>query len=246
MAYVAQPARKGLVAPVLFVLVVGGLLVSLGVWQLHRLAWKETLIAEIAARSKAPPQPLPAVSEWNGLAPADYNYRHVETAGRFENDKEVLVFDGDGPHEQGPGYLVLTPLRLDSGGTVIVNRGFVPAGLAAKSTRAAGEIEGEAHVTGLMRPPQTRNLFTPADEPEKGLYFTRDPAAIAAHFGLSQTAPFVVDADATPVPGGWPQGGTTEIDIPNNHLDYALTWFGLAIGLLAVSIAWLRARWYGE
>jgi surfeit locus 1 family protein len=245
LAYIAQPARKGLVGPILFVLVVGGILVSLGVWQLHRLAWKETLIAEIAARSKAPPQPVPDRAEWHRLAPADYNYRHVELFGHYENDKQVLVFDGAGPHELGPGYLVLTPLRLDSGGTVIVNRGFVPAELAAKSKRA-GEIEGDAHVTGLMRPPQRRNLFTPADEPDKNLYFTSDPAAIAAHFGLSQTAPFVVDADATPVPGGWPQGGTTEIDIPNNHLDYALTWFGLAIGLLVVSVAWLRARWYGE
>jgi surfeit locus 1 family protein len=129
---------------------------------------------------------------------------------------------------------------------VIVNRGFVPDELAAKSARAAGEIEGETHVTGLMRPPQSRNLFTPADEPDKDLYFTSDPAVIAAHFGLSRAAPFVVDADATPVPGGWPEGGTTEIDIPNNHLNYALTWFGLAVGLLAVFVAYLRGRWYGE
>ncbi|HKH81650.1 MAG TPA: SURF1 family protein [Methylovirgula sp.] len=246
MAYIAQSERKSLLAPVLFMLVVGTILISLGVWQLHRLAWKETLIAEIATRSKAPPQPPPGPSEWNRLAPADYAYRHVEFAGRYENDKEALVFYGAGPHDLGPGYLILTPLRLDSGAIVIVNRGFVPVELAAKSARAAGEIEGEAHVTGLMRPPQPRNLFTPADEPDKGIYFTRDPAAIAAHFGLTQTAPFVVDADDTPVPGGWPKGGMTEIDIPNNHLDYALTWFGLAVGLFAVFVGYLRARWHGE
>jgi surfeit locus 1 family protein len=246
LVYIARPARKSLVVPVLFMLVVGGILVSLGVWQLHRLAWKETLIAEIATRSKTPPQPLPKPSEWKSLAPADYAYRHVEFAGRYENDKEALVFYGAGPQDLGPGYLVLTPLRLDSGAIVIVNRGFVPDALKAKSARAAGEIEGEAHVIGLMRPPQTRNLFTPADEPDNNIYFTRDPAAIAAHFGLAPTAPFVVDADAMPMPGGWPKGGTTEIDIPNNHLSYALTWFGLAVGLLAVFIAYLRAHWYGE
>jgi surfeit locus 1 family protein len=246
VASIAQPARKGLLAPVLFFLVVGAILVSLGLWQLHRLAWKETLIAEIAARSKGPPQPLPDPSTWSRLAPSDYAYRHVELAGRYDNDKEALVFGGAGPHELGPGYLVLTPLRLDSGAIVIVNRGFVPDELAARSARAAGEIEGETHVTGLMRPPQSRNLFTPADEPDKDLYFTSDPAAIAAHFGLSQAAPFVVDADATPVAGGWPEGGTTEIDIPNNHLNYALTWFGLAVGLLAVFVGYLRGRWYGE
>jgi surfeit locus 1 family protein len=247
MAYVAPSARRrSLVAPVLFVLVVGGILLSLGVWQLHRLAWKETLIAEITTRTKAPPQPLPDPSTWSRLTPADYAYRHVELDGRFDNDKEALVFYGTGPHDLGPGYLILTPLRLDSGATVIVNRGFVPVELGAKSTRAASEIEGEAHVTGLMRPPQPRNLFTPADEPDKDLYFTRDPAAIAAHFGLTQTAPFVVDADEKSMPGGWPIGGMTEVDLPNNHLDYALTWFGLAIGLVAVFVGYLRARWYGE
>jgi surfeit locus 1 family protein len=226
-------------------LVVGAILVLLGVWQLHRLAWKETLISEIATRSKGAPQPLPEPSEWNRLAPAAYAYRHVEFAGRYENDKEALVFYGAGPHDLGPGYLILTPLRLDSGAVVIVNRGFVPDALAAKSARSAGEIEGETHVIGLMRPPQTRNLFTPADEPDKDIYFTRDPAAVAAHFGLAQTAPFVVDADAS-APGGWPQGGMTEIDIPNNHLGYALTWFGLAVGLFVVFAAYLRARWRGE
>lgn len=245
LAYIAQPVRRGIVAPILFFLVVGGILVSLGVWQLHRLAWKEGLIAEIATRSKAPPQPLPDPSIWPSLAPTDYAYRHVELTGRYENDKEALVFYGAGPHDLGPGYLILAPLRLDSGAFVIVNRGFVPIDLA-KSARAKGEIEGETQITGLMRPPQTRNLFTPADEPDKDIFFTRDPAAIAAHFGLAPAAPFVVDADDRPVPGGWPIGGMTEIDIPNNHLSYALTWFGLAVGLLAVFVGYLRTRWYGE
>lgn len=243
---VPSTPRKGLVVPVLFMLVAGGILVSLGVWQLHRLTWKETLLADIATRTKAPPQPLPAPSTWSRLAPADYAYRHVELDGRFDNDDEVLVFFGAGPNDLGPGYLILTPLRLDSGGTVIVNRGFVPADLGAKSARPESEIAGEVHVTGLMRPPQTRNFFTPADEPDKGLYFTRDPNPIAAHSGLAHVAPFIVDADAKPTPGGWPKGGMTEVDLPNNHLEYALTWFGLALGLFVVFIGYLRARWMGE
>jgi surfeit locus 1 family protein len=245
LADIAQPARKGLLGPVLFVLIIGGILVLLGVWQLHRLAWKETLIAEIATRSKAPPQPLPDLASWGRFAPADYAYRHVELTGRYENDKEARVFYGTGPHDLGPGYLILTPFKLDSGGFVVVNRGFVPVGLT-KAERAKGEIEGETQVVGLMRPPQTRNLFTPADEPEKDIFFTRDPAAIAAHFRLTPAAPFVVDADARPVAGGWPIGGMTEIDIPNNHLNYALTWFGLAVGMLLVFANFLRARWHGE
>jgi surfeit locus 1 family protein len=238
--------RKSLVLPVLFVVGAEAVLISLGVWQLHRLAWKEGLIAEIAARAKAPAQPLPDPSTWPRLQPADYDYRRVEVVGHFDNDKETLVFDGAGPDDIGPGYLVLTPLRLDSGAIVIVNRGFVPAALVAKSARAEGEIAGEVHLAGLMRPPQPRNFFTPADTPEEGIYFTRDPGVIAAHFGLAQAAPFIVDADATPVPGGWPRGGMTEIDIPNDHLNYALTWFGLAAGLFCVFAAYLFQHRRGE
>jgi len=237
-----QSARKGLFVPIAFFFVACGILVSLGAWQLHRLAWKETLIEEIATRSKAPPQPLPDPASWPQLAANDYAYRHVRLTGTFENDDEAHVFYGTGPHELGPGYLIFTPLRLRSGAIVIVNRGFVPASLAAQSTRAKGELSGEVTLAGLMRPPEERNLFTPADEPDKNLYFSRDPAPIAAHFHLSQVAPFIVDADPAPVPGGWPIGGMTQIDIPNNHLSYALTWFGLAVGLVATFAGWLRAR----
>ena len=89
----------------------------------------------------------------------------------------------------GPGYLVLTPLRLDDGAHVIVNRGYVPQELKDPAKRAQSRAAGEVEVTGLMRPPEPRNLFTPVDEPGKGIYFTRDPAEFAAHFGLARTAP---------------------------------------------------------
>jgi surfeit locus 1 family protein len=132
---------------------------------------------------------------------------------------------------------VLTPLRLASGAFVIVNRGFVPETLKDKATRPEGEIAGPVKIAGLMRPPEPRNLFTPADDPAAGRYFSRDPAVIATQFGLAQAAPFSIDADDVPMPGGWPKGGTTEIAIPNNHLSYAFTWFGLAFGLFGVFIA---------
>jgi surfeit locus 1 family protein len=228
------PARKGLVVPLLFAFAVTGLLVSLGVWQLHRLAWKEALIARITARSTAAAQPMPVPADWPGLKADDYDYRRVSLRGHFDNAHEVLVFETEGPRDLGPGYLVLTPLVLASGDEVIVNRGFVPASLAAKSTRPQSQIEGEVTLTGLMRPPQPRNLFTPADDPSHGLYFSRDPAPIAAHFGLAHVAPFVVDADKTKIAGGWPEGGLTNVDIPNNHMEYAMTWFGLAGGLWIV------------
>ncbi len=219
------------------------MLIGLGLWQLERLHWKEALIAEIEMRSMALPVPLPSPAEWPNLTPDEYDYRHVEAKGTFAQDKEVLVFHGQGLSRKGinePGYLVLVPLRLASGGTVIVNRGFVPERLKDKATRIAGEIEGSVTVTGLMRPPEPRNVFTPADVPAENRYFTRDPAMIATALGLAGAAPFTIDADDISMPGGWPKGGTTEIVIPNNHLSYALTWFGLAIGLFGVfaAFAW--------
>lgn len=221
------------------------ILVWLGVWQLHRLAWKEKVIGQIETRAKAPAQPLPTIAEWPGLRPDNYEYRHVAVDGTFLNEDEALVFSATSGGATGgtePGYLVLTPLRLKSGGYVIVNRGFVPLDRKESHTRAAGQISGETHITGLMRPPEPRNYFTPPDDPAAGRYFTRDPGLIAAHFGLATAASFSIDADDAPVPGGWPKGGTTVLNIPNNHLSYALTWFGLALALLGVfaAFAWQK------
>ncbi len=237
------PRLKSLILPALFTLVAATILLSLGIWQLQRLHWKEAMIARIDARSTQAPQALPPAAEWPDLKPDDYDYRHVEVEGVFEHDKETLVFHGPGFSRKGidtPGYLVLTPLLLTSGATVIVNRGFVPEKLKDKASHAKGEIEGPVKLTGLMRPPEPRNLFTPADDPVAERYFTRDPALIAAHLGLRNAAPFTIDADDVPMPGGWPLGGTTEIVIPNNHLSYALTWFGLTLALFGVfsSFAW--------
>lgn len=220
------------------------LLSWLGVWQLQRLQWKEGLLARIAARRDAPPAPPPPQNQWAGLKPDDYDYRRVLLRGVFDHAKEAYLFraSATGAGGEGPGYQVLTPLRLDGGGVVVVNRGFVPAELRDPARRAAGQVEGETTVTGLMRPPESRNSFTPADEPDKALWFTRDPAALAKHWGFADVAPFSVDADATPNPGGWPKGGATVVNIPNNHLSYALTWFALAATLAGVTLVFALKR----
>ncbi|WP_342634227.1 SURF1 family protein [Lichenihabitans psoromatis] len=229
--------RPSLLWPTLSTLIALAILVALGVWQLERLAWKNGLVAMIAARTTAPPSPLPPEADWMRLAPNAYAYRHVTVEGRFEHDKEAHVFrplsDPRGRYS-GLGDLVLTPLRLASGAVVIVNRGFVPDNKVDPSTRVLGQIEGPVTVTGLMREPESRNAFTPADDPAHSLWFTRDPASIAQAFGLDRVAPFTIDQDASAIPGGLPQGGETVLSLPNDHLSYALTWFGLAFGLLLV------------
>ena len=234
--------RPSLLAPTIAAVLALAVLVGLGVWQMRRLAWKTALLATIAERTTAPPAPLPPESDWARLNPDDYAYRHVSVSGAFEHDKEVRVFRPLGEargHFSGLGYLILTPLRLPSGATVMVNRGFVPDSRSDPATRAGGQIEGPVTVTGLMREPESRNPFTPADDPKQRLWFTRDPQSIAAALGLPRVPPFAIDADASALPGGLPEGGETILSIPNNHLSYALTWFGLAIGLLAVYAAYV-------
>jgi surfeit locus 1 family protein len=236
----ASAPLRGLLVPGVLVLAGIALLISLGIWQLQRLAWKEALIARIQARVHAPPAPLPGQSEWPGLKPEDYEYRHVTVRGRFDPG-EALVFRGSGPEAgEGPGYLVLGPLILADGSAVIVNRGFVPGSPqdAASHANPAGEVT----VTGLMREPEPRNFFTPADQPDKNLWFTRDPGAIGAHFGLARAAPFSIDQDYSGAAKALPRGGTSVIAFPNNHLGYALTWFGLAAALAGVFGAWVWGR----
>ena len=230
---------RSLLVPALFTLVAGSILVGLGVWQLHRMAWKDAIVARIEARTKAAPQRLPPPSAWDDLKPQDYEYRRVTLSGRFDNGEEAYILRASA---DGPVFHVVTPLKLEGGGTVLVDRGSVPAERRDPATRTAGLPSGLVTITGLMRPPEGRNAFTPPDAPAKREFFTRDPGAIAAHFDLTDPAPFVVDADATLNPGGWPKGGDTIVEVPNNHFSYALTWFGLALGLLTVFVSWVWKR----
>jgi surfeit locus 1 family protein len=232
----AGPTGIGLIAAGIVAAAAFAVLVSLGIWQMQRLTWKEGLIAQIEARSHAAPVPLPPRSGWASLDPETYEYRRVTATGTFEHDREVQVFRASGPNAglSQPGYLVITPLRLADGAHVLVTRGFVPESNRDPATRSAGQIGGEVTIVGLMRAPETRNAFTPADDPGRNAWFTRDPALIARHLGLADAAPFSIDADATPVPGGLPRGGATVVSIKNDHLSYALTWFGLAATLVVV------------
>jgi surfeit locus 1 family protein len=228
---------RALIWPGLFSLLGVAILSSLGVWQLHRLAWKEGLIAAVTSRVGAPPSPVPSEADWPRLLPAEYEYRHVRVAGAFDTARQVFVYRAlETPRGRygGPGYLVLTPLRLVDGGTILVNRGFVPDQRKAAVATQSLSPEANVEVTGLMRSPEPRNWFTPADDPATGEWFTRDPAAIGAAMKLDRLAPFTIDADANPDPAALPEGGETALSFPNNHLAYAFTWFGMAAALIGV------------
>lgn len=209
----------GLGAAVVFVTLIG-----LGTWQVQRRAWKLDLIARTDARVHAPPVEAPGPASWAAIGPQDA-YRHVRLSGQFINDRETLV---QAVTDDGAGFWVLTPLRRPDGTLILVNRGFVPGSRKDPATRQAGQLSGPVQVTGLLRLTEPGGAFLRANDPAGERWYSRDVAAIAAARGLSDVAPYFVDADATPNPGGLPVGGLTVVSFPNNHLVYAITWYGLA------------------
>jgi surfeit locus 1 family protein len=202
---------------------------ALGGWQLQRLEWKQALIAQREAAVTGAPVALPQT-----LADARaLEFHTVVDEGVFLHDKEIFL-GAIGP-KGAAGFDVLTPLREAGGRAVFVNRGFVPTELKNPTKRAAGQPTGSVRVAGLVRvPPDTKpGWFVPDNRADINYWFWVDLPAIGAAAGLN-AVPFYVDADATPNPGGWPKGGVTPLVLPNDHLQYAITWFSLAVAALVI------------
>jgi surfeit locus 1 family protein len=228
--------RRFLFRPVLTICVLAGLamLVSLGAWQLKRLDWKQGLIAKIEARAEAPPLAL-AEAIARADAGEDMEYAPVLVRGRVQPDLEARLF---GSYEGAAGiylFAVVEPQNADQ--LVYVNLGFLPQSVLNASAEAPlYQALGNLEITGLFRyreelsPPAS--WFQSAEQSSDGLWFVRDPLRFAKAAQI-EASPYYIDSfarDGAP----WPKGGTTRLDFRNNHLDYALTWFGLAIVLFGV------------
>lgn len=211
-------------------------LVALGTWQVQRLGWKLDLIQRIEARAHAEPVALAPSHEWATIKPEDYEYRRVQVSGQFQHDKEAAVYTVT---DYGPGYWIMTPLRQQDGSTVIINRGFVPTDKRLPETRQQGQITGPVTLVGLMRAPEHGGLFLRTNDPANARWYSRNVEEIAAAIGLTDTAPFYIDADASPNEGGLPIGGLTQLKFPNSHLSYAITWYVLAL-MVAVATWYVR------
>lgn len=231
----ARPSLLLLTLGMLCVVALG----ALGVWQIERRTWKLALIERVEQRVHAAPAPLPPPSSWPAITAASDEYRHVTVSGQFLNGDETLV---QALTAEGSGYWVLTPLRTSDGSTVLVNRGFVPPEKRDPATRQDGDPQAPVSVTGLLRITEPSGGFLRSNDPASGRWFSRDVAAIASAHGFSQVAPFFIDADAAPNPGGAPIGGLTIVRFPNNHLIYALTWFTLAFMLAGALLRMARGR----
>ena len=227
----ARPGRSPLTLAILTAMGVAliAAFLSLGVWQLQRRSWKLNLIATVDARLHAPPVAAPPTADQSDA------YTRVTIEGRFRNDRETFV---QAVTERGPGFWVLTPL-IAPRFTVLVNRGFVPAEKRTDHSRPDGPVR----VTGLVRSTEPGGAFLRSNDPVADRWYSRDVAAIAEAKRLSPVAPYFIDADATPNPGGYPVGGLTIVAFRNSHLSYALTWFALAmLTLVGIVILWRRGR----
>ncbi len=222
--------------PTLFTAPAVLLLLALGFWQVERLFWKQDLIAQRQAAVAAPRVAAPrSLEEARGM-----EFHHIVDEGVFLHDKEIFL--GATSEAGRQGYQVLTPLLEVGGRTVFINRGFIPAELKDSNKRDVGQIAGTVRIQGLLRlPPAERPAwFLPDNRTDLNYWFWVDLPAMSAADGLDRVAPFYIDADATPNPGGWPKGGVTRLVLPNNHLQYAITWFSLAVALIVIYVLFHR------
>ena len=213
--------------------VIGSL--ALGAWQVQRLQWKNEVIAERQARRDAPP--LAALPE--RFDPAQHEFRRVRVTGRFLHDKEMYLaarsFRGN------PGYHIVTPLAVFPG-HVLVNRGWIPLDRKAPESRKVGNPEGEVTVEGYLRAESGPGWFTPKNEPEKNFWFFIDIPAMARAHGIGKVEPYYIEAGPAENRGGFPVGGQTRFEIPNDHLQYAITWFSFAVIGIVIYLLYHRRR----
>ena len=242
-------ARRGGAGFAVFTLVMVAIFIGLGVWQLQRRQEKHALIAALTERLSAALAPLPDPSQWRTPNAARDEFRRVTFTATYEHAPDAMVYSsGSAVREDisGPGTWAFLPARLASGETVVINAGFV------ENTMQQREVEDRAvarlvtgqpvTLTGYLRFPEQPGLFTPAENKERRLWFVRDQEAMASRLGWGNVAPFYIDLE-TPVPSnGVPKPGPLTVHLRDEHMQYAITWFSLAVVVLIAFGVWLRGR----
>jgi surfeit locus 1 family protein len=241
----ARPARAGLVGPALVVMAMLAVLLALGTWQLERKAWKENLIDTLERRLAAPAGALPPRGQWGALDQQSDEFRRVAFRAELLPAREGRVYsNGTALRDDitGPGYFVFTPARLADGSSIVINRGYVADPNPGPSSRPIGRSEGPIDIVGVLRWPEAGGPFVSDYTPSDNLWFIRDPRAMAARYRWGDVAPFYVEQEAPLPPGGVPAPGKLRINLRNEHLQYAITWYGLAAALMVIFLIRVRAR----
>jgi cytochrome oxidase assembly protein ShyY1 len=242
-------SKRSVAGFAVFTLAMLALFVGLGVWQLQRRVEKHALIAALTERLAAAPEALPPPAQWSALIPAADEFRRVRFTAAYEHAPDAMVYSsGSAIREDlsGPGTWAFLPARLPDGATVVIDAGFVPNTMQERPLQdraVSGLATGEpVTLTGYLRFPEKAGLLTPAESPTKRLWFTRDHLAMARILGWGEVAPFYIDLE-TPVPaGGVPKPGPLDVHLKDDHLQYAITWFGLAGAVVIAFAVWWRAQ----
>lgn len=215
------------IAPLLIGVLGAAILLALGVWQVQRLAWKQGILAEIEETIAEAPAPLPRMVD-----PEAQRYQPVALEGEIgEGALYVLV----SVKRQGAGWRVVSPFETDDGRRVLLDRGFIPMDEKDAPLRA-----GPAEVAGNLHWPDDRNSATPDNAPDENTWFARDLGAMAEAL---QTEPLLVVArDIDPADDAVTPLPVDTAGIPNNHLQYAITWFSLAAVWIVMTGVWIRAQ----
>jgi surfeit locus 1 family protein len=240
---------RRLLVPGVFALLGLVVLIGLGGWQLERKLWKEALIDTLTRRLEAEPSPLPPAPEWATLDRAATEYRRVAfraefSAGRppLQRDREARLYtSGSALRDdvKAPGYFVFAPARLADGGLVVVNRGYVAEPRPSVDTPLSALPSGPVEVIGILRWPERRGFFDNDYSRYEDLWFVRDHLAMAVRNEWGAVAPFYIEMEGPAPAGGVPKPGRLSVNLVNHHLQYALTWFGLALALVAVFGLWV-------
>ena len=223
--------------PVLIATLTGtAILLSLGVWQVKRLHWKEALIAELASKSAAAPVSLTRAIEIAGQG-LDAEFLRVAFKGRYlhgSGKRMIATYDG------GQGWTIITPALSEDGFAVIVDRGRLPDNRLKDFARPEGEVMVEGVIRTYSR---GKGAYDPANDPSANLWYWWDvPAMLAASslHGDARPFPYVVQLVPGETRGEFPRPDAPKAKLANNHLGYAITWFGLAATLLAVAGFYIR------
>lgn len=250
---IAPQARRGIAGLGVVTLVIVAVLIGLGVWQLQRRTQKHALVAALTERLAGAPQPLPLPVQWSALTPARDEFRRVAFTATFAGLPDAMVYSSGSAIRAdvpGPVTWAFLPAMLPGGGSVVVNAGFVQNTMQdrAQQDRAVKALVTGAPVamTGYIRFPEAAGVLTPREDVTKRLWFTRDHLAMAQALGWGSVpdkiAPFYVDLEAPAPDSGIPKPGRLDVQLKDDHLQYAITWFGLAGAVVIAFGAWVRGQ----
>jgi cytochrome oxidase assembly protein ShyY1 len=246
---VVSATRRRVAGLGIFTALTVALLIGLGIWQLQRRIEKHVLIAQLTERLAAAPEALPSPAQWNTLTPAHDEFRRVRFSAIYESRPDAMVYSSGSAIRDdvpGPGTWAFLSARLPTGETVVINTGFVQNTMQdrGQQDRAVMRLVTGAPVTltGYIRFPESAGALTPRENIAKRLWFTRDHLAIARALGWGEVAPFYIDLESPAPESGIPKPGPLEVHLKDDHLQYAVTWFGLAGAVVIAFGVWLRGQ----